>query len=499
MVGIRRSFLRLGAVFALLIAVAVIRAPGGEDAEAIPAPTEYAFAGAIKTKFNAQAQPVVQENVHVQTDVLGQFKSLTATPDGAPATGTLLLDTSDTGVWKAPAKLNSTTWTVQTKSTSATAAAIFVNGQYRALKAGATLTVKFVGNKSSLYLKLTGTTPTGIGMGTTSVESETTTQNLDSRLYVFYTVPDEGGTVSTEETLYVVFSEPLDGFDPTGTTIVCDSVDVPFDSQQSGSQVSLDPISGLPAGASCVLTVAKDGPSDADLNDPPSGLEQDYVVNFTIDAAPTVDSYTPTVLTNVSTTQDFTFDFSEPVDLAAGAYTYSCTPSGNNGILAVPLSNVTSVTITGAWTQNDTCSITIHASLVTDVDIVDPPDTMEVDVVVGFTVEELAPFVVSTIPANGATGVSTAATTSITFSEPVTLLNGAVWTRYDCGPGFQGDVTWTSASLGPQITFTFPGAPIFAGKTCTNTIYTAGFADADSVDPPNFMVADYVWTFTYAP
>lgn len=504
----RGSFLRLGAVAAVLLAVVAGSGQISQEAEAsppAPATSDILYTGVMKTKVNALAQPGQLHDITVTTTgtVSGPMKSVQIVQDQAgQAPGLLQINTADLATWKPALQTAAHTWVFTTKAANATTAGVHINNAFRPLQPGATLTVKFLNGsaRSAIYVKLTGMAPTGVGTTRAAIESETQGLGADRTLFVLWTLPGVNDVVSTDDTVLVGFSENIDGFDDSGVVIDCGAGPVAFTTSLVNSDgVRFTPVSSLPGGATCTVTVPANAPSDADTIDPPSGLDEDFTYSFTTDAAPEVTSATPDGTQIVAVDQDFTFQFSEAVDLAASAYSYTCAPSGNNGVLAVAQPNVTSTTITGAWTQNDTCTITIHAALVTDVDVHDPPDTMAADYTLTFTVEELAPFIVSTVPANGATNVSTAANTSFTFSEPVTLLNGTTWTRYDCGPGFQGDVVWTQPSLGPQTTFVFPGAPIFAGKTCTNTIYVAGFVDADTNDPPDTMTANYTWTFSYAP
>ncbi len=478
-----------------------------QTASAIPTNSVIEYSGPVKTKINAQLNLSSIHDISVTTagSPSGPMTAVAILADPPASQGQLSIDTSDLATWKPAQAISANQWVFKTKASNAATAGVYLNGALRPLQTGATLTVKFIGGaaRSSLYLKLTGIAPTGIGVTKASIEAETTGMGADRALYVLSTDPAQDALVATDSTILVVFSENIDGFDAlagAGVTIDCgsDTTEVFSAATEGSDSVRFTPAALLPNGATCTVTIPADAPSDADANDPPSGLDEDYTFSFTTDAAPSVTTATPDGTADVSTTQSFTFDFSEAVDLAAGAYTYTCSPSGANGILVVPVPNVTSVTINGAWIQNDSCTVTIDKDLVTDVDALDPPDGMNADYVFNFHVDA-APFVVSTVPANGAVGASPVADSSITFSEPVNLLAGVNWTRFDCGPGFVGDAPFQVSQTGPQTTFTFPGVGFFANKTCTMTLYTTGWEDADTVDGPNFMVANYVYTFTYGP
>ena len=103
------------------------------------------------------------------------------------------------------------------------------------------------------------------------------------------------------------------------------------------------------------------------------------------------------------------------------------------------------------------------------------------------------PVVISTVPANGATGVPTNQAVTATFSEamnPLTI-NGTTFTL--TGPGatpVTGVVTYVAA--GSIATFT-PAAPLAPSTVYTATINTGAM---DLANVP--MAQNYVWTFTTA-
>ncbi|HSC51765.1 MAG TPA: Ig-like domain-containing protein [Gaiellaceae bacterium] len=103
---------------------------------------------------------------------------------------------------------------------------------------------------------------------------------------------------------------------------------------------------------------------------------------------------------------------------------------------------------------------------------------------------DLAPSVTSTSPANGAAGVAPGANISITFSEPVDV-SGA-WYSLSC----DSSGTHTATVSGGPTTFTLdPDGDFVEGETCTVTIVAADVSDQDTVDPPDTMAADYVFSF----
>jgi predicted extracellular nuclease len=100
------------------------------------------------------------------------------------------------------------------------------------------------------------------------------------------------------------------------------------------------------------------------------------------------------------------------------------------------------------------------------------------------TVADQTPSVISTFPANGATGVPGTANMTVSFSEPVTVTLAAF--GLSCGSGSK---TFT-LSGGPTSYTLDPTADIAGGETCALTVHAAGVSDADAADPPDTMVAD---------
>ncbi|HJS18135.1 MAG TPA: ExeM/NucH family extracellular endonuclease [Anaerolineales bacterium] len=96
------------------------------------------------------------------------------------------------------------------------------------------------------------------------------------------------------------------------------------------------------------------------------------------DVAPSVSSTTPANgATNVAVNTNITVNFSESVDVAAGAITVEC-PAGNVVASSAVVDNLSSVVIDPAsdLPVSTTCDINVSASGVTDEDTNDPPDAM---------------------------------------------------------------------------------------------------------------------------
>ena len=106
-----------------------------------------------------------------------------------------------------------------------------------------------------------------------------------------------------------------------------------------------------------------------------------------------------------------------------------------------------------------------------------------------FAAANPAPTVVSTSPANGATGVAAATDLAVTFNESVGLTTGAFMLQ--CTQS--GAVGLTHPASGTSFTIT-TGATLVGGETCTFTVNASKVFDAGGASPAQNTVA----TFTVA-
>jgi uncharacterized protein len=103
---------------------------------------------------------------------------------------------------------------------------------------------------------------------------------------------------------------------------------------------------------------------------------------------------------------------------------------------------------------------------------------------------DTAPYVISTVPANGDTEVAIDTSIMVTFSEPVNVTGD--WFDLTCS--VQGTVSATYSG-GPEIFTVVPDALLLEDDTCTFTVYASGVTDQDGDDPPDNMVADTTFSF----
>jgi predicted extracellular nuclease len=100
-------------------------------------------------------------------------------------------------------------------------------------------------------------------------------------------------------------------------------------------------------------------------------------VHGNTDTPPSVTSTSPADgATDVPVDSNLSVTFSEPVTLAPGAVTISCATSGNHASSITGGPTTFTVDPTANFVQNETCTITVVGTGVSDADAQDPPDTM---------------------------------------------------------------------------------------------------------------------------
>jgi uncharacterized repeat protein (TIGR01451 family) len=229
------------------------------------------------------------------------------------------------------------------------------------------------------------------------------------------------------------------------------------------------------------------------------GLAPDDTATVTInvDAAPSVTATTPTNgATNQATNTNITITFSEPVNVTGNWFQIVCGTSGTRNVAdTVVTGGPTTFTINPNtdFTQAESCTVTVFAAQVTDQDTNDPPDNMSANYVFSFSMDA-APAVNATTPLNGATGVTSNSNLTVTFSEPVNVTGN--WFQIVCASSGTRNVADTVVTGGPT-TFTInPNVDFAGGELCTVTVFAAQVADQDGNDPPDNMLANFVFSFT---
>ena len=313
--------------------------------------------------------------------------------------------------------------------------------------------------------------------------------------------PTDGAMgIPTDKVITLNFSENV-AVTTASFAVECpDNTDVAFTLGGADDSYTLTPDTAWPEAATCAVTVFANLVSDTDAGDPPDTMAADYSFSFTTDAAPEVSSTDPTDgATNVPTNKAITLNFSENVAVTTASFAVECPDNTDIAFTLGGADGSYTLTPDTAWPEAATCAVTVFANLVSDTDAGDPPDTMAADYSFSFTTDA-APEVSRTDPTNGATNVPTDKVITVNFSESVNVTDD--WVVVSCS-SFPGPYTPSSGRLdispntGPATNYIIDPMGVFApGDTCTVTIDHTLVRDADGGDPPDTMVADYVFIFT---
>ncbi len=122
--------------------------------------------------------------------------------------------------------------------------------------------------------------------------------------------------------------------------------------------------------------------------------------------------------TNVPVRASIVIAFTEPVTVAGSWYEISCSSTGAHAAVQSGGPQVYALNPTVDFSMGETCTVTVTAALVTDVDADDPPDTMTADRVVGFTTTAATPQAIHEI--------QTGAHLSTLDDQPVSGVSGIV-------------------------------------------------------------------------
>jgi methionine-rich copper-binding protein CopC len=315
------------------------------------------------------------------------------------------------------------------------------------------------------------------------------TFHVDANPQIVSTSPVDGSTISTNTNIGITWTEPV-----TMTT-------VQINCTVSGSHTSVlstsdnitwtvNPNTDFTAGESCTITVFSATVTDNDTADPPDNPGPDISWTYTVDTAPTVTSTTPTDLaTQQANNANITVNFSESVAATTSSFTISCATSGAH---TYTLSSSPSASFTldpnTDFTNGEQCTVTVVAAQIADNDAFDPPDNLAANYVFTFTVDT-PPSVTTTTPVNGATGVTPSSTITVNFNESVNATTSSF--TVDCG----GAQTYTLSSS-PSTSFTLTPTSNLPAVLCTVTVIANQISDADAGDPPDNMLANYVFSFT---
>jgi methionine-rich copper-binding protein CopC len=364
------------------------------------------------------------------------------------------------------------------------------------------------------------------GSGGAQLDSDMFTINVDAAPTVTTNPANGGSGIAVNSNITVTFNESVT---LTGAwfTLNCASSGVRTSTGElAGTGITIientpdlvytvDPTVNFASGETCTVTIDSANAVDNDVIDPPNELDgnasgdsvdgdaDDHVASFSVvDVAPTATPVTASGST-IANNAAITINFSENVNIAAGAITWACAPGFTP---ALPQNNVNTITLTPTGTlPSGACNVTLESTLITDADAVDPPNELDGnasgdvvdgdadDQVINYTVDA-APTVTAVSPLDNATGVAIGTNVDVTFSEAVTV-NGS-WFQIVCPISGTRTTANTVVSGGPT-TFTInPNVDFSPGENCVLTVFGAQIDDNDAFDPPTGLAADFVSDFT---
>lgn len=205
------------------------------------------------------------------------------------------------------------------------------------------------------------------------------------------TTPVNGATnVAINSSISINFSESIN-FTSSAFTIQCpNGTPVSFTQTSSpATAVTLTPTASLPYSTTCTVTAVASQINDTDLDDPADNMAANYVFSFTtvaspIDPAPTVTGTSPiNNTTGVSVGSNIVINFSEGVQASPSAFALNCGGLKSFGLAGSP-GNSLMLDPDADLPYSTTCTVTVTASQVTDVDLNDPFDAMASDYVFSF-------------------------------------------------------------------------------------------------------------------
>jgi hypothetical protein len=297
------------------------------------------------------------------------------------------------------------------------------------------------------------------------------------------TIPVNGAFgVPLNQVVSVIFNEEMNPSTINSSSIIITAagVTIPGTVTYSGTTATFTPTSRLTTNTLYTGTV-KTSVKDVDGN----ALQTDYVWTFTTGLNPLVVSTDPVNLAiDVPFNKVITATFNMSMDpLTLNATTFTVKQGATAIVGTISYSGtMVSFTPTTPLDENKvyTCTITKGATNTVGTELAN-------DYVWSFTTG-IAPKVISTDPANNATGVVLNKVISATFNMPMNplTLNATTFTVKQGALAVLGIISYSEST----VSFT-PSAPLVGGELYTCTITTGA---QNSAGIP--MATNYVWTFT---
>ncbi len=216
---------------------------------------------------------------------------------------------------------------------------------------------------------------------------------------------------------------------------------------------------------------------------------------------------------NTSASQDVSYSYNivtadadgNPLFISASTLPTWLTLVYNGGVTAV-LSGMPTITEAGshavvlevtdglATTQQSFTIIVLAMPTPTDTPTPTPtPTNTPTPTPTTATPVDVAPYVISKTPLNGATGVLVSSSIVINFSESVNVTPSSF--TLACPTG----IVFTISGAGTSSITLVPTANMPGFSDCQVTVIAPNVTDVDAVDPPDAMIFDYSFSFTTAP
>ncbi|GAB4515960.1 MAG: hypothetical protein OHK0046_20290 [Anaerolineae bacterium] len=332
----------------------------------------------------------------------------------------------------------------------------------------------------------------GAAMTSNVIWSFTTVPPVNTPPTVTSTTPAANATnIALNANLSVSFSESVN---VTGTwfTINC-TISGSVNAAVSGGMQSytLNPNADFANGETCTVTILAAQVTDTQGAAMTSNVIWSFTTVPPVNPPPTVTATFPGAnATNIAIDVTLSVTFSEEVTAAGTWFTINCDVSGEANALVSGGGQSYTLQPDAIFANGEMCTVTILAAQVTD----SQGAPMTADYSWSFITENTMisddpPQVLSVSPQPDEINVPADTNIAISFSEAVTLSEGAV--LLTCPSA--GEIALVQSG-GPQ-NFTFnPAADLPEGATCIVSLLASGVFDQDGT--PDMLAADDAWSFT---
>jgi hypothetical protein len=300
-------------------------------------------------------------------------------------------------------------------------------------------------------------------------------------------VPGVGATgVAVDTNITVDFSEAMNGTATQGAFSISPSVSGGFGWSTDNKTLTFDPSANLTYSTVYIVTISTAAKSMLGVN-----MLSPYIWSFTTEAIPgTTKPYVVSTVpfvgqTNVSVATAVVVNFSVPMNQAATQGAFSIAPSVS-GVFTWVNSSALRFTPTASLAYCTVYTVTISTAA-KDVQ----NENMAASYAWSFATVAIPgatkPFVVSTWPFVGQTGVSNATTVQVTFNEAMD--RNSTQAAFSIDGSVNGAFTWNSANT----TLTFTPGP---NNLTLSTVYHVTMSTAAQDMQGENMTAPYAYSFT---